>query len=436
MARAYKALIPVLSPYVSVAGPDKNVYLRHGNFTGFLNASTIMNGGPLPPRALQNPDSTHPPSTSDILRAVHAAATLVGNEIDKAYGTEHVERTALEDLRTSVENLKCNIRAYEVLLGAIQKDSGRFRSSLYPVNAKNLQHHKLGWTEGLDGIESLKTALRATRLVLEENPAGIRHGATTKPSDNNKPGRALRFVLDVLATNFELGDLHGLIDYLKDATDEILVCQQNNRHAFKHMWYRYVAEQQWKDTKFPFDNLRDTQDRVRLAFDSVLDAFRVHPFAVSPEKIRRANHLPVFAILNHNREAATRHQEFARQIGKAWVDDRYRTNRYFIGENQIQQLSALQSSLFELLWSGAVEQLKQESPYSSDDPEQPEFERAVGELEMVLQKAIVRLREPRYTIAFCGTDEADKSLFLNALMGQAILPSHGESHDPRMPALY
>ena len=169
-----------------------------------------------------------------------------------------------------------------------------------------------------------------------------------------------------------------------------------------------------------------------MAFDFVLDAFRVHPFAVSPGRIRRVNDLHVFAILNHNHEAATQHQTLARQIGRAWVDDRVRG---YSNDSQVQEFGALQRSLFELLWSGSVEQLKRVSPYPSDDPEQLGFEGAVGELKRVLQKEIVRSREQRFTIVFCGTVEADR-LFLNALMGRAILPSDGESQNLACPTLY
>jgi len=84
----------------------------------------------------------------------------------------------------------------------------------------------------------------------------------------------------------------------------------------------------------------------------------------------------------------------------------------------------LQTSLFELLWSGTVEQLRKHSAYPSDDPKRPEFERVVEKLERALQGAIVHLK---FTIAFCRTVEADKSLSLNALMGRSILPSDGES---------
>ena len=80
-----------------------------------------------------------------------------------------------------------------------------------------------------------------------------------------------------------------------------------------------------------------------------------------------------------------------------------------------------------------MEQLKRDSPYSSNDPEQPKFERAVGKLERILLREIVCLRERRWTIAFCGTLDADKSLFLDALLGWGCLPSDSESHNLRMP---
>ena len=73
------------------------------------------------------------------------------------------------------------------------------------------------------------------------------------------------------------------------------------------------------------------------------------------------------------------------------------------------------------------EQLKWDSPYSPDDPERPEFERAVEELERVLQDAIVRSKKKRFVIAFCGMVKAGKSMLLNALIGRSILPSDGES---------
>ena len=48
---------------------------------------------------------------------------------------------------------------------------------------------------------------------------------------------------------------------------------------------------------------------------------------------------------------------------------------------RVRDLAALQTSLSELLWSGAIEQLKKRDADSSDDPERPEFERVLVELE-------------------------------------------------------
>jgi len=267
-------------------------------------------------------------------------------------------------------------------------------------------------------MEGFTKALVATRLVLEVNPAAIRNEATMNTFRSEKPKGILNFALNVLMDNVPPGNL---VDLLKDATDEILVCQQNNEHAFKLVWYNYVVNQQWIG-RFPIDIVDNIPGRVRDAFDLVLDAFRVHPFAVSPGRIPPLG-MNTFAILNHNHKAASRHEKFAQRIGKAWVDDRIPKNNI-----QIRELGALQTSLFELLWSGTVEHLKRHSPYS-DGPERPEFERAAEELERVLREAILRSKKEHFSIAFCGMVDAGKSLLLNALIGRAILPSDGEPHN-------
>jgi hypothetical protein len=276
-------------------------------------------------------------------------------------------------------------------------------------------------------VESLERALKATRLVLEENPAGDRTEAKMSPSGSKGPRRALNSVLKVLKVNSRLGDRPELIRDLEDAINEINSCRQNNERAFKLVWNLYVVTKQYTGRHLSVgSDISDVhQDQVGQGLYSVLQAFHVHPFAVSPEGDSRIN-LPTFAILNHNHETATRHQELARWIGKAWVDDRDRRN-----DAQVRDLGALQTSLFELLWSGTVEQLKRHSVYSADDPERAEFERAVEELERALQRAIVRSRKQCFTIAFCGANQAGKSTFLNALIGQAILPSDGETDRPR-----
>ena len=276
-------------------------------------------------------------------------------------------------------------------------------------------------------MESLERALKATRLLLEEDPAGNRQEITVNPSGYRKPRRPLNFVLNVLKANFRPGHRHELTSDLKNATFEISVCQQNNERAFKLVCNLYTVAQQWTGRSLSVNNIGNTQDHIGQALGSVLHAFHVHPFAVSPEGDSRVN-LPTFAILNDNHGTATRHEQLARRIGKAWVDDRVRKS-----DTQVRDIAALQTSLFELLWSGTVEQLKRHSAYSADDPERPDFEKAVEELEKALQEAIIRSKKQRFAIAFCGMVKAGKSLFLNALMGRAILPSDGESANSRTP---
>ena len=275
-------------------------------------------------------------------------------------------------------------------------------------------------------MESLVSRLKATRLMLEESPAGNRHEVTTNPSRNKKPRRALDFVLNVIKADLHAGRRQELIGDLKDAIYEIVVCRQNNERAFKLVWNLYVVAQQWTGLPSSVDNVGNIQDRVWQVLDSVLHTFHYRPFAVSPEGISRGD-LSKFAILNQNHETATQHENLARRIGKAWVDDRF--PKY---NAQVRDIDTLTTSLFGLLWSDTVEQLKPHGPYSGD-PEGPEFKKAVEELEKELQGAIIRSKKERFAIAFCGMVNAGKSSFLNALMGRAILPTDGEPHDSGTP---
>jgi len=413
---------------------DVSLYNEHSVTTPLPPNQTLQ---PRPVLSIPSPlSSTSHPDLGvvlAILQFVGAAASAVCEAVNEAIELKHEERQALKALRRGAESLSSDTLVYKVLLNAVESDTDfegcslytRFiqryvmglRSSSYVHTAIDLQYHR---TDGKEAIQSLIWALKATRLLLEENPAGNRQEVTVNPSGNKKPRRALNSVLNVLKANLRPGHRHELIGDLRDATDEIFACQQNNERAFKRVWNLYVVAQQWTGRRSSVGNRGNIQDRVAQALDSVLDAFNVHPFAVSPEGGSGVN-LSTFAILNHNHETATQHEQLARQMGKAWVDDRVRKF-----DTQIRDIADLKTSLFELLWSGTVEQLKRDSAYS-DDPERPEFERAVEELERALQEAIVRSKKQRFAIAFCGMVKAGKSLFLNALMGRAILPSDGES---------
>ena len=267
-------------------------------------------------------------------------------------------------------------------------------------------------------MQSFKAALKAAQRMLEENPAGK---VTKHPSGSNEPQKALKFVLAVLKAKADLPP--GFIGKLKHATMGINGCQQDTERAFKFVWNLYATTQQFigrRSSAYPVSKVVDIQDNVCKALDSILHAFHLYPFALSPESDRISNLLPL-AVLNHNLQTVTRYEELARQIGKAWVDDGLQTCN-----TPLRDLSSFQTSLFELFWSGTIEQLKTRDVNSGNDPERPEFEKALLELEKVLLEVIVRSKKRRFAIAFCGMVKAGKSSFLNALMGRAILPSDGE----------
>ena len=430
-----------------VAGDSGSLASDSGGAQIASSSNVIMNPRSQQPRQVP---SAPPPlySTShpgpemilSILKFVRASAYAMCEVIDKAIELEHVERHALKELRKGIASLDSDTLAYEDLMKSMENDidfSVRspylvfiqqyvmgLRSSSYAHRANTLQCHR---QDGVGAMESLENALKATRLLFEVDPAGYHHKATVDPFGSMKPRRSLHSVLNALNTNFRPGLCHELIDDLKDATSEIFVCQQNNKRAFKLVWNLYAVTRQSSGGRLSVGNIGNIQDRVGQALDSVLHAFRLHPFGVPPEGDSRVNP-PTLAILNHDHETVTRHEKLARRIGKAWVDDRLR--RY---NARVKDIGSLQTSLFELLWSGTVEQLKRYSAYSADDPERREFELKVEELEGVLQESIVRSTKQRFAIAFCGMVKSGKSLLLNAFMGRAILPSDGEPHDSRAP---
>jgi hypothetical protein len=265
-------------------------------------------------------------------------------------------------------------------------------------------------------MRSFARALKATQLMLEVNPAGTRHDSTKNPSEINKTKSALNFVLNTLKANYRSVQRHEFIGNIQDAAGEIYLCQQNIERTFKLAWNVYAVSKQNTGRHSSVENVANIQDDLGKALNSVLHAFHLCPFALSPEG-------DTLAPLNHNHETATRYEDLARRIGRAWVDDRIPRV-----DVHVRDLAALQMSIFELLWSGTIEQLKRREVAAAADPERPEFEKALLELEMGLQEAIIRAKKRRFTIAFCGMAKAGKSMFLNALVGRAILPSDGESN--------
>jgi hypothetical protein len=278
-------------------------------------------------------------------------------------------------------------------------------------------------------IDGFKLALENTQLLFKGN-SPPQSDATTNAAESESPRGALKPVLDVLKTNLRTNwPIKSFISDVKKAAYEVQQRQKINDHAFKLFWNLYTIAHQPLSRRSSMGTIGQIEGQIGQACDAILHAFHSHPFAVLPGEDSKINH-STLAVLNRDDESAAKYEKFARKIGEAWVNDRIPQ-----GTAQVRELSSLQALLFELVWSGLVEQLKIHSAYSSGDPEQAEFQQKLVELERGLQEAILRSKKQHFTIAFCGMVKAGKSLFLNALVGRGILPSDG-GFDAARPLLY
>lgn len=260
-----------------------------------------------------------------------------------------------------------------------------------------------------------------------ESSAGL-YGIHAQPAAKRPPIKELIF--SFLKANFKLDD--GTEHNIRDTAKDLDVCRSNCESAFKMTWHLYVIFQQAPSRRSTVDN-RNYKGELGPALDDVLSAFNRKPFSVSPEGDGRVRYARL-TTLNHSHDCAKAHEDLMRRAGRAWADERadlpgrnIQTGRTI---SKVQALGQLQTSLFEVLWTSTVEQLKRHGSSWTDTREATNTE-AIGfrsdllDLEKGLQEAILRAKKQRFAIAFCGMVKAGKSLFLNALIGEPILPSDG-----------
>ncbi|KIM23876.1 hypothetical protein M408DRAFT_332078, partial [Serendipita vermifera MAFF 305830] len=350
-----------------------------------------------------------------------AKATLV--MIETQAQKEHSHNDALKDLRIAVDALKRDATGYEILLSSI----------LSGVDKRPIER-LCSNPEGREALRNLDVAFKAAKLLMEQNQvnavsgsAGL-YGTQAQPAAKRPPIREL--VFSFLKANFKPDD--GTEWSIRDTAKDLDVCRSNCESAFKMTWHLYVIYQQAPSRRSTVDN-RNHKGELGPALDNVLSAFNHKPFSVSPEGDNRVRYSKL-TVLNQSHEYAKAHEELMRRAGKAWVDERadLQMTNFQTGKtiSRIQALGQLQTSLFEVLWTSTVEQLKRHGSNwaegtgrGSANPEAVGFKNDLLDLEKGLQEAILRAKKQRFAIAFCGMVKAGKSLFLNALIGEPILPS-------------
>ena len=256
-------------------------------------------------------------------------------------------------------------------------------------------------------MEKFYENLSALRNLLGTDPASE---SFTLP-DANKSLRAFLVTL----MRIPLSKQRNVVSDLNEAKNKILNNQQNINRDFKLIWYLYTVSQQQASTGAIFSMDQICIISLTGALDAVSWEFTGYPFGIS----RPCGSFSL-SVLNHDHNAASRQEELARRLGRGWINDR--VNRHHV---PVKQLIYVQITLFELILSGTVPQLKRNLIRNTNDPEHREFEIILGQLDKSLQEAIARSKQPRLTLSFYGMVEAGKSLFLNSLIGNIVLPSGG-----------
>jgi len=225
---------------------------------------------------------------------------------------------------------------------------------------------------------------------------------------------SLKSILQSLI-HLPLAKQRAVVSELKDARNKILDNQQNIKRDFRFLWNLYTLSQQPANTGAYYLLDGSSTKTVTGALDAASWEFISHPFGIS-----RSCGSFSLSVLNRDHDAASKKERLAKVLGKGWIHDR--VNRSHVPANQLIEV---QIPLFELIWSGTIQQLKGNPTHSIDDPEHREFEQTLDQLDSSLQEVIARSKRPRFTLSFYGMVKAGKSLFLNSLIGNTVLPSNG-----------
>ncbi|KAG8761521.1 hypothetical protein FRC14_002708 [Serendipita sp. 396] len=210
--------------------------------------------------------------------------------------------------------------------------------------------------------------------------------------------------------------------------------RKENMKAFKLLWYNlYKHTFSAHQGEFAVSN---QGAKLSNTLSTAFSLFKSNPFIVADSTIP-------LNVLNSNKDTIEQYEDMMRRTGKGWVEGRLSIKDAYStmsSTDDIGVLRGVQISLFELLWTKALEQwqvplesqteiVSEPSPQVLElglEPEPTPDQRAAHELNKLdrkLQTSISLANKQTFTTAFCGMAKAGKSSFLNALIGASILPS-------------
>ena len=358
-----------------------------------------------------------PVTIVSILGGIRSCVQTIFDTIDKNHQLGAAEHDALKALRRTVGDVDDDIKFFKTMLFALESTGNEhtlhffqgFAISRCPLTVPILgvsltSYHR---NDVKNAMEKFHEDLTALTILLGTEPATE---SFTLPNANN----SLRSFL-VTLMRVPPAKQRTVVSDLKEVRNNILNNQQNINRDFKLIWYLYTISQQQSSTGAIFSMGQSGIKSLDGALDAVSWEFIRHPYGIC-----RPRGSFSLSVLNRDHNTASRLEELSRKLGRGWIDDR--VNRHHV---PAKQLTDVQTTLFELIWSGTVPQLKGNPTRITNDPEHREFEVTLDQLDKSLQEVIARSKRPRFTISFYGMVKAGKSLFLNSLIGSIVLPSNG-----------
>ena len=352
-----------------------------------------------------------------ILAGVLSCVAEIFDTIEKTHQLGVVEHEALKALRRTIGDVEDDIKYFKTMISALESTENEHTLlflqgsaisrcplivTILGVSLTFSHRHVVK-----NAMEKFREDLSALTILLGTEPATE---ALTLPNANN----SLRSFL-VTLMRVPPAMQRTVVPDLNEARNKILNNQMNINRDFKLIWHLYTISQQQSST----GNILSMDPGDTKSLDEALDAvsweFIGRPFGIS-----RPSGSFSFSVLNRDHNATSRQEILARKLGRGWIDDR--VNRHHVPASL---LINIQITLFELIWSGTVSQLKRNLTRTTNNPEHRDFEVTLDQLDKSLQEVIARSKRPRFTLSFYGMVKAGKSLFLNSLIGSIVLPSNG-----------
>ncbi|KLO16285.1 hypothetical protein SCHPADRAFT_901671 [Schizopora paradoxa] len=274
--------------------------------------------------------------------------------------------------------------------------------------------------EGSTALKKLVTMLDTTRGFLTKQDAAA----------NKMIGILRRKKRNMLTDALGVDDEEVAFDgVMKDATTSLETHRTDLKRQYDHFNSLYTVfltapSQILSRTPSPAGRMEERQERNRIVQNDIQMRFYKSPFQFTLTDAAAVDIAREVDITRGRSSRSDSYVSMMEEMGRNWVEDGLPTTT----ELSVTNLAEIQASLLERLLSSIRFELAEYSLKStigeSDDGVTNDLRCAhLALMQSTMLREIERIRTRRFSVAFCGMVKAGKSLFLNALAGQNLLPS-------------